>query len=54
MHAQWELHMTQLGDGKIDETPKDPDNTDFLCSQFVCGSIDFAGRALAQDVQGHA
>jgi hypothetical protein len=52
-HEQWELYLTKLGDAKIDaeDLPVDLDDTDFLCSQFICGSIDFGGHALAEDVK---
>lgn len=50
-HEQWELYVTQLGEGKVDDFPNDSNDTDFLCGDFVCGSVDFAGRALVEDVE---
>lgn len=32
------------------EVPEDPDDTDFLCGNYICGSIDFGGTSLADDV----
>jgi len=51
-HEAWELYLTALGDDKIDpdNVPDDLDDTDFLCSQYLCSSIDFGGTALADDV----
>jgi hypothetical protein len=48
---QWELYLTRVGTGHADKVPESPGNldTDFLCDDFVCGSLDFDGRALAED-----
>lgn len=51
LHEQWELHLTKIGTGVADELPDDPDTAEFLCDDFVCGSLDFGGRALAEDVR---
>jgi hypothetical protein len=48
--AQWELYWTQHALSET-EIPEDPDDTDFLCGDFLCGSIDFGGHALAEDVR---
>lgn len=53
-HEQWELHLTTIGTGRSQEIPADPDSADFLCDDFVCGSVDFGGHALAEDVRKHA
>ena len=50
-HDQWELFVTALGKGDVKSVPDEPDDMNFLCADLVCASIDFGGRALAEDVR---